>query len=221
MQARYCPGHREAPEQEFDVVQALSSNEGVISPKDTAMSVGSVKAEQVSKQGDYTVQQQNRTFTPFSNSEGEVASSPLKQGEDCHEDPSASHVHGGANATDTREEADNSGGTDNLQLRGNVRQVHPASKWDRVSGQVPHFQQHNSPSHLGQVQHQKDPYRGEEGTSMVSHSGLVRHQKDPCRCEETSKQQECGAIQEGHCPGHKEAPEQELVLGQAFPAMRE
>ena len=132
MQALYCPGHWEAPEQEFDMVQALSSNEGDISPKDTAMSLGSVKAEQVSKQGDYTVQQQNGTFTPFSNSEGEVASSPLKQGEDCHEDPSASHVHGGANATDTREEADNSGWTDNLQLRGNVCQVHPASKWDRV-----------------------------------------------------------------------------------------
>ena len=98
-------------------------------------------------------------FTPSSNSKGEVASVPLPCREDCHEDPSASHVHGGANATDTREEADNSGGTDNLQLRGNVRQVHPASKWDRVSGQVPHFQQHNSPSHSGQVQHQKDPYR--------------------------------------------------------------
>ena len=145
----------------------------------------------------------------------EVANIPLPCREDRHEDPSASHVHGGANATDTREEADNSGGTDNLQLRGNVRQVHPASKWDRVSGQVPHFQQHNSPSHLGQVQYQKDPYRGEECTSMVSHSGLVRHQKDPCRCEETSQQQECGVIQEGHCPGHKKAPEQELVLGQA------
>ena len=50
---------------------------------------------------------------------------------------------------------------------------------------------------------------------MVSHSGLVRHQKDPCRCEETSQQQECGVIQVGHCPGHKKAPEQELVLGQA------
>ena len=39
MQARYCPGHREAPEQEFDMVQALSSNEGVISLKDTVMSI--------------------------------------------------------------------------------------------------------------------------------------------------------------------------------------
>ena len=65
-----------------------------------------------------------------SNSEGEVASVPLPCREDCHEDPSASHVHGGANATDTREEAENSGGTDNLQVRGNVRQVHPAAKWD-------------------------------------------------------------------------------------------
>ena len=50
---------------------------------------------------------------------------------------------------------------------------------------------------------------------MVSNSGLVRYQKDPCRCEETSQQQECGVIQVGHCPGHKKAPEQELVLGQA------
>ena len=81
-------------------------------------------------------------FTPSSNSEGEVASVPLPCREDCHEDPPASH---------------NSGGTDNLQLRGNVCQVHPASKWYRVSGQVPHFQQHNSPSHSGQVQYQKDP----------------------------------------------------------------
>ena len=50
----------------------------------------------------------NATFTPFSNSEGEVARSPLPCREDCHEDPSASHVHGGANATGNREEADNS-----------------------------------------------------------------------------------------------------------------
>ena len=41
-QAMYCPGHREAPEQEFDMAQALSSNEGDISPKDTAMPIGSV-----------------------------------------------------------------------------------------------------------------------------------------------------------------------------------
>ena len=77
MQARYCPGHREAPEQEFDVVQALSSNEGVISPKDTAMPIGSVKAEQVSEQGDYTVQPEDGTFTSSYNTEGEVASVPL------------------------------------------------------------------------------------------------------------------------------------------------
>ena len=30
MQALYCPGHWEAPEQEFDMVQALSSNTGDI-----------------------------------------------------------------------------------------------------------------------------------------------------------------------------------------------
>ena len=77
MQAMYCPGHREAPEQEFDVVQALSSNEGVILPKVTAMSIGSVKAEQVSKQGDYTVQPEDGTFTSSYNTEGEVASVPL------------------------------------------------------------------------------------------------------------------------------------------------
>ena len=47
MQARYCPGHREAPEQEFNMVQALSSNEGVILPKDTAMLIGTVKAKQL------------------------------------------------------------------------------------------------------------------------------------------------------------------------------
>ena len=120
MQAGYCPGYREAPEQEFDVVQALSSNEGDISPKDTAMPIGSVKAEQVSEQGDHTVQPEDGTFTSSYNTEGEVASVPLPCREHCHEDPSASHVHGGANATDTREEADNSGGTDNLQLQGNV-----------------------------------------------------------------------------------------------------
>ena len=69
-------------------------------------------------------------FTPSSNSEGEVASVPLPCREDCHKDPSACHVHGGTHATDTREEADNSGGIDNLQSQGNVRQVHPAYKWD-------------------------------------------------------------------------------------------
>ena len=69
------------------MVQALSSNEGVISPKDTAMSVGSVKAEQVSKQGDYTVQVDvNGIFTASYNSEGEVASVPLPGREDRHED---------------------------------------------------------------------------------------------------------------------------------------
>ena len=42
----------------------------------------------------------------------------------------------------TKEEgAGNQGGTDNLMSRGNVRQVHPAAKWDSVSGQVPHSQQ--------------------------------------------------------------------------------
>ena len=90
----YCPGHREAPEQEFDMVQALSSNEGVISPKDTAMSVGSVKAEQVSKQGDYTVQHVIGIFTPSSNCEGEVASVPLPCREDRRQDP-----HGGGMPT--------------------------------------------------------------------------------------------------------------------------
>ena len=45
----------------------------------------------------------------------EVANIPLPCREDRHEDPSASHVQGGTNATDTREESDNSGGTDNLQ----------------------------------------------------------------------------------------------------------
>ena len=130
MQARYCPGHREAPEQEFDVVQALSSNEGVISPKDTAMSVGSVKAEQVSKQGDYTVQVDvNGIFTASYNSEDEVASGPLPCREDRQQD-----LHGGGTPTAVvshqgDEPDNNSGGTDNLQLRGNVGQVHPASKW--------------------------------------------------------------------------------------------
>ena len=38
-------------------------------------------------------------FTPSSNSEGEVASVPLPCQEDCHEDSSASHVHGGHCAT--------------------------------------------------------------------------------------------------------------------------
>ena len=50
------------------------------------MPVGSVKAEQVSKQGDYTVQPEDWTFTPSYNTEGEVASVPLP----CREDP-----HGG------------------------------------------------------------------------------------------------------------------------------
>ena len=45
MRARYCPGHKEAPEQEYEIVQAPSSNEGMIA------------ANVVSKQGDYTVQQ--------------------------------------------------------------------------------------------------------------------------------------------------------------------
>ena len=94
------------------------------------MPIGSVRAEQVSEQGDYTVQPEDGTFTSSYNTEGEVASVPLPCREHCHEDPSASHVHGGANATDTREEAGNSGGTDNLPLQGNVRQVHPAAKWD-------------------------------------------------------------------------------------------
>ena len=39
------------------------------------------------------------------------------------------------------EGAGNQGGTDNLMSQGNVRQVHPAAKWDSVSGQVPHSQQ--------------------------------------------------------------------------------
>ena len=54
------------------------------------------------------------TFTPSYNTEGEVASVPLPCREDCHEDPSASHVQGGTNATDTREESDNSVGKANL-----------------------------------------------------------------------------------------------------------
>ena len=77
MRVRYCPGHREAPEQEFEEVLALSSNEGAISPKDIAVSIGNVKAEQVSKQGDYTVKHDDGIFTPSYNSEGEVASVPL------------------------------------------------------------------------------------------------------------------------------------------------
>ena len=94
MWAMYCPGHREAPEQEFEIVQAPSSNEGVISPKDTAMSIGSVKAEQVSKQGDYTVHPRIGIFTPSFNSEGEVASVPLPFREDRRKD-----IHGGGMPT--------------------------------------------------------------------------------------------------------------------------
>ena len=133
MQAMYCPGHREAPEQEFDMVQALSSNEGVISPKDTAMSIGSVTAEQVSKQGDYTVQVDvNGIFTASYNSEGEVASGPLPCREDRRQDP-----HGGGMPTAVvshqggGESDNNSGGTDNLRSRGNVCQ-------DGVQGNVCH-----------------------------------------------------------------------------------
>ena len=37
MQAKYCPGHWEAPEQEFDMVQALSSNEVVLGGGGLAM----------------------------------------------------------------------------------------------------------------------------------------------------------------------------------------
>ena len=92
--ANYCPSYRETPEQEFDMVQALSSNEGVISPKDTAMSIGSVKAEQVSKQGDYTVQPRMGIFTPSFNSEGEVASVPLPFREYRRKD-----IHGGGMPT--------------------------------------------------------------------------------------------------------------------------
>ena len=71
----------------------------------------------------------NGIFTPSFKSGGEVASSPLNQGEEhCQ----AFSKEGGAG---------NQGGTDNLLSRGNVRQVHPAAKWDSVRGQVPHYQQ--------------------------------------------------------------------------------
>ena len=71
----------------------------------------------------------NGIFTPSFKSGGEVASSPLNQGEEHRQ---AFSKEGGAG---------NQGGTDNLMSRGNVRQVHPAAKWDSVSGQVPHSQQ--------------------------------------------------------------------------------
>ena len=58
----------------------------------------------------------NGIFTPSFKSGGEVASSPLNQGEEhCQ----AFSKEGGAG---------NQGGTDNLLSRGNVRQVHPAAK---------------------------------------------------------------------------------------------
>ena len=71
----------------------------------------------------------NGIFTPSFNSEGEVASIPLKQREEQRQ---AFSKEGGAGKQ---------GGTDNLLSRGNVCQVHPAAKWDSVSGQVPHSQQ--------------------------------------------------------------------------------
>ena len=66
----------------------------------------------------YNCKWDNGIFTPSSNSEGEVASIPLKQREEKRQ---AFSKEGGAGKQ---------GGTDNLQLRGKVRQVHPASKWD-------------------------------------------------------------------------------------------
>ena len=71
----------------------------------------------------------NGIFTPSFNSEGEVASIPLKQREEqCQ-------------AFLKERGAGKQGGTDNLQSLGKVRQVHPASKWDSRRGQVPHSQQ--------------------------------------------------------------------------------
>ena len=66
----------------------------------------------------------NGIFTPSFNSEGEVASIPLKQREEQRQ------------AFSKERGAGKQGGTHNLQSRGKVRQVHPASKWDSVSGQV-------------------------------------------------------------------------------------
>ena len=71
----------------------------------------------------------NRIFTPSFNREGEVASIPLPQREEQRQ------------AFSKERGAGKQGGTNNLQSRGKVRQVHPASKWDSVSGQVPHSQQ--------------------------------------------------------------------------------
>ena len=71
----------------------------------------------------------NGIFTPSFNREGEVASIPLPQREEQRQ------------AFSKERGAGKQGRTDNLLPRGNVHQVHPASNWDSVSGQVPHSQQ--------------------------------------------------------------------------------
>ena len=113
----------------------------------------------------------NGIFTPSSNREGEVDSIPLKQREEQRQAFSKEEVAGNMlnnkwdngiftpsfnregevasipplcifrQAFNKEEGAGNQGGTDNLMSRGNVRQVHPAAKWDSVSDQVPHSQQ--------------------------------------------------------------------------------
>ena len=58
---RYCPGHKETPEQEFQICQETSSLQTQVQP---------------------AFKWDNGIFTPSSNREGEVASIPLKQREE-------------------------------------------------------------------------------------------------------------------------------------------
>ena len=169
MRARYCPGHKECSGQvpNSQVRQTTSSSEGMFTngvsnngDKLQQSAQISGNTDNLQKRGNvYQVQPafkwDNGIFTPSSNREGEVTNTPLP----CREEHRQAFSEEGGAGTQ--------GGTDNLQSRGNVRQVHPASKWDRVSGQVPHSQQSSQPP-LNQQENHRQASSKQGGALQVS-----------------------------------------------------
>ena len=169
MRAMYCPGHKECSGQvpNSQVRQTTSSSEGMFTngvsnngDKVQQSAQLSGNTDNLQKRGNvYQVQPafkwDNGIFTPSSNREGEVTNTPLP----CQEEHRQAFSEEGGAGTQ--------GGTDNLQSRGNVRQVHPASKWDRVSGQVPHSQQSSQPP-LNQQENHRQASSKQGGALQVS-----------------------------------------------------